>query len=159
MRRSISIAAALGLSALQAGSAQSATQVVHFQVHPVNEIAVAGSPQLTVTTAAAGSVPSSVTSSANSFSVTTNQTDAKITASIASAMPTGVTLFVQLDAPVGAVSLGMQPLGPAPVDLVTSISHVSAPGLTLTYRLDATPDAGVIADGTRVVTYTITAGA
>ena len=159
MRRSVIVAAALSLFALQVGLAQSATQVVHFQVHPVNQIAVSGSPQLTVTTAAAGGAPNSVTSSGNSFSVTTNQTDAKITASIASPMPAGVTLSVQLDAPAGALSLGAQPLGPAPVDLVTSISHVSASGLTLTYRLDATPEAGVIVDGTRVVTYTITGGA
>lgn len=159
MRRTFLIAAVMGLCAPQSGWAQTATQIVHIQVHPINQIAVTGSPQLSVTTAAAGSMPSSAMTSANSFAVTTNQTNAKITASIASGMPTGVTLSVQLAAPSGALSLGMLPLGTTPVDLVTSISRVSVSGLTLTYRLDATPDAGVIADDSRVVTYTITGGA
>ena len=159
MRRTFLIAAVMGLCAPQSGWAQTATQIVHIQVHPINQIAVTGSAQLSVTTAAAGSMPSSATTSANSFAVTTNQTNAKIAASIASGMPTGVTLSVQLDAPSGARSLGLLPLGTTPVDLVTSISRVSVSGLTLTYRLDATPDAGVIADDSRVVTYTITGGA
>ena len=159
MRRSLIIAAAMGLCAPQSGWAQAATQIVHFQVHPINEITVTGSPQLSVTTAAAGSMPSSATSTGNSFAVTTNQTDAKISASLSAAMPQGVTLSVDLGAPPGASTAGLQPLGTTPVDLVTSISRVRASGLSLTYQLDATPDAGVVSEDTRVVTYTITAGA
>jgi hypothetical protein len=44
------------------------------------------------------------------------------------------------------------------VDLITALTHVNASALTLTYQLDATPAAGVVPSGTRVVTYTITGG-
>jgi CheY-like chemotaxis protein len=139
-------------------AAQTATQTVTFQVDAINLVGVAGTPSLTVTTGTAGTATTSVTSSGESWAVTTNQTGAKITASLASAMPAGLTLSATMTAPSGAASAGLQPLSTTAVDMVTTITRLSAPGLSMSYRLDATPAAGVVSSTTRVVTFTITGG-
>ena len=149
--------AALAFAA-SAANAQTATQTVTFQVDPINQVAVTGTPSLLINAAVAGSAPTSVTSASNSWAVTTNQSTAKITASIASAMPSGLTLSAQLGAPSGATSTGLKALGTSAVDMVTGITKVNASGLSLSYQLDATAAAGVVASATRVVTYTITGG-
>jgi hypothetical protein len=138
--------------------AQTAQQTVTFQVDAINQVAVSGTPSLRITTAPAGNAPTSVTAAGATWAVTTNQSGAKITASIASAMPTGLTLSANLGAPSGASSAGTQALGTTAVDLVTGISKLNASGLALTYTLDATAAAGVVASATRVVTFTITGG-
>jgi DNA-binding response OmpR family regulator len=157
MSRNIIISGLLVLAAAASASAQSATQSVAYQVNAINQIAVTGTPTLTITTATAGSAPSSVTSTGHTWAVTTNQTGAKITASIPSNMPAGVTLSANLGAPAGATSAGLMPLTTVAADLVTGITKLAATGLTVTYQLDATAAAGV-QTGTRVVTYTITGG-
>lgn len=139
-------------------SAQTATQSVSIAVNPINQIAFTGSPSLTITTAAAGSNPTSVSDASATWAVTTNQTGAKITASIASALPAGVTLSVALAAPAGGSSAGSQALGVTAVDVVTSITKLAQGGLGVTYTLGATAAAGVVASTSRVVTYTITGG-
>jgi hypothetical protein len=154
----VAMGALVALAAVNTASAQTATQTVTFQVTAINQIAVAGSPSLVINAAAAGSAPTSVTSSGNTWSVTTNQSGASITALIASAMPAGVTLSANLTAPAGATSTGTTALGVTAVNVVTGITKLNASGLALSYQLDATAAAGVIASGTRVVTYTITGG-
>lgn len=149
---------ALMTGAVSAAAAQTATQVVTFQVDAINQVAFTGSPSLTINTATAGSAPSAVTNSTASWAVTTNQTGAKITASISSAMPTGVTLAVNLSAPTGASSAGSQALGTTAVDLVTSITKIAQGSLGVTYSLTATAAAGVVSSTSRTVTYTITGG-
>jgi hypothetical protein len=152
------ILASLALfGAATAASAQTATQVVTFQVDAINQIAFSGSPSLVVNTATAGSNPSASTSAA-SWAVTTNQTGSKITASIGSNMPAGLTLSVNLAAPAGASSAGAQSLSTVAVDLVTSITMLAQGALGVTYTLDATAAAGVVASTSRTVTYTITGG-
>lgn len=150
--------AAVGALVSHSAFAQTATQTVTYEVDAINQIAVTGSPSLLINTATAGSAPTSVTSSGNTWSVTTNQSSAKITASIASAMPTGLTLSANLGAPSGASSSGLQALGTTAVDMVTGITKLNATGLSLSYQLDATATAGVVSSATRVVTYTITGG-
>ena len=149
---------ALSVLAVRAASAQTATQTVTFQVNAVNQIAVTGAPTLLINTAVAGSAPTSATSVGNTWAVTTNQTGAKITASIPAAMPVGLTLSANLAAPAGGTSAGLLPLGTVAVDLVTGITKVFAAGLGLSYQLDATAAAGVVPSSTRLVTYTITGG-
>src|SRR5579864_8841839 len=100
----VTTAAAICIS--RGALSQSATQVVTFQVDPVNQIAMTGTPSLVINTATAGSGPTSVQATGSAWSVTTNQTGAKISASIPSAMPTGLTLSAQLSAPSGAASAG-----------------------------------------------------
>lgn len=141
-----------------AARSQTATQVVTFQVDPVNQIALTGSPSLLINAASPGNGPTSVQSTGNAWSVTTNQTGAKVTASIASAMPAGLTLSAQLSAPTGATSAGLKPLGTTGVDLVTGLTKLNSASLSLTYQLDATAAAGVSPSSARVVTYTITGG-
>ena len=140
-----------------AASAQTATQSVTFQVDAINQIALSGSPSLVVNTATAGSAPTTATATA-SWAVTTNQTSAKITASIGSAMPTGLTLQVNLAAPSGASSAGAQTLSTTAVDVVTGITKLSQASMSVSYSLAATAAAGVVSSTTRTVTYTITGG-
>jgi hypothetical protein len=151
-------AVALALVAFGAVSVQAqATQTVTFQVNAINQIAFTGSPSLTITTAVAGSAPTSVTDASASWAVTTNQTGAKISASMP-AMPAGLTLSSSLTAPTGGTSVGFLALSATAVDLVTGITKIAQGALGVSYKLDATAAAGVVASGTRIVTYTITGG-
>ena len=156
-RSTFVLLAALAVAA-PAAQAQTATQTVTFQVNAINQIAFVGAPSLTITTATAGSAPTSVTDATSSWAVTTNQTGAKITASIASNMPTGLTLSSSLVAPAAATSAGFLSLSTTAVDLVTGITKLAQGALGVSYQLDATPAAGVVASATRLVTYTITGG-
>jgi hypothetical protein len=156
-RRSLLSLALLAVAGT-AAQAQTATQTVTFAVNAINQIAFTGSPSLTIITAVAGSAPTSVTDGTASWAVTTNQSGAKITASIASNMPTGLTLSSSLTAPSGASSAGYQALSTVAVDLVTSITKLAQGSLGVSYQLDATPAAGVVVSATRLVTYTITGG-
>ena len=149
---------ALALLAVTATAAQAQTQTVTFAVNAINQIAFTGAPSLTITTAVAGAAPTSVTDATSSWAVTTNQTGAKITASIPTAMPTGLTLSANLAAPAGATSAGFTALGTVAVDVVTVITKLAQGSLGVSYKLDATAAAGVVASSTRVVTYTITGG-
>jgi hypothetical protein len=155
--RTILPAAALFAMA-QAASAQTANQIVTIQVDAINVIAFAGSPSLVINTAVAGSAPSSATNATATWAVTTNQTGSKITASLSSAMPAGLTLSANLGAPTGAASNGLTALGVGAVDLVTGITKLAQGTLGVTYQLDATVAAGVVASQSRTVTYTITGG-
>jgi hypothetical protein len=155
----LSLGALVALFAVSSNaSAQTATQTVTFQVSAINQVAVTGTPSLTINAAVAGSAPTSVTASGNTWSVTTNQSGASITASIPTAMPSGLTLSANLVAPSGATSTGLTALGTTAVNVVTGITKLNASGLGLTYQLDATAAAGVVGSATRVVTYTITGG-
>ena len=156
--RRFAAVAALVVVAAPLAHAQTATQTVTFAVNAINQIAVTGAPSLTITTATAGSAPTSVTDATATWAVTTNQTGAKITASIATNMPAGLTLSSSLAAPTGGASAGFQALSTVAADVVTGITKLAQSGLVVTYKLDATAAAGVIASGTRVVTYTITGG-
>ena len=138
--------------------AQPTTQVVTFEVLPINVISFTGTPSLTITTAVAGSNPTTVTLSTSRWNVTTNQTGAKITASIPTNVPTGLTLSVNLQAPTGGTSLGYRALSTISQDLVTGVTKRNQTNRTVNYRLAATAAAGVVASTTRVVTYTITGG-
>jgi hypothetical protein len=138
--------------------AQTATQVVQFQVNAINQIAVTGSVSpMVINSATAGSAPASVTSTGSTYAISTNESNQKITASIDQPMPSGVQLEVALVAPGGASSAGNVTLGTASADLVTGISSTAASSLPITYRLSATPIAQV-SPSTRTVTFTIVAG-
>ena len=150
--------AALMLVAAATAGAQTATQTVTFQVDAINQIAFSGSPSLVINTATAGSNPTSATSNTATWAVTTNQAGAKITASIGSNMPAGLTLEVSLAAPAGASSAGSQSLSTTAVDVVSGITRLAQGSLGVTYSLTATAAAGVVSSTSRTVTYTITGG-
>lgn len=144
-------------SAATIASAQTATQTVTFQVDAINQIAFSGSPSLVISTATAGSDPTSATAT-GTWAVTTNQTGAKITASIGSNMPSGLTLTVNVAAPSVGSSTGAQTLSTTAVDVVTGITKHAQGGMSLSYSLSATAAAGVVSSTSRTVTYTITGG-
>jgi hypothetical protein len=138
--------------------AQTATQVIRFEVAAITQIGVTGSTApLAITTATAGSSLTSVTGSGSSLAVTTNESNKKITAALDEPLPAGVTLEVTLAAPTGASSHSYVALSTSGSDLVTGISATNAASLPLTYRLSATPQAS-IGTQTRTITYTIVSG-
>jgi len=145
------------LTAASAAQAQTATQSVTFQVDAINEIAFTGSPSIAIVTATAGSAPTAEQAT-GTWAVTTNGSSMKLTASINSAMPAGLTLTANLTAPTGGSSAGATSLGTVAADVVTGISQKAESGLNVTYELTAALSAGVVSSQSRTVTYTITAG-
>jgi hypothetical protein len=146
-----------GLSGL-ALAGNTAQQTVTYQVDAINEISVSGSPgPLVVNSATAGSEPNEDTDNSTNWAITTNQTARKITGSINTAMPTNVTLEINLTAPTGGVSENDVSLSATDADLVTSIETVAESGLTITYTLSATVAAGVVPQAQKTVTITLTA--
>src|SRR6266545_6919173 len=139
--------------------AQTATQVVRFQVNAINQVAVSGSPApMVINSATPGSAPAPVIGGGTTYALTTNESNQKITASIDQPLPSGVTLEVTLSAPAGASSAGAVPLSTAGADVVTGISSASASALPITYRLSATPAVQMSAPESRTVTFTIVSG-
>lgn len=139
------------------GQTDEAGASVDFEVEAINLISISGNPSALVISAASGGTPTSVTNTSTTYSVTTNETGQKITGEIDEDMPAGVTLSVKLAAPSGASSEDWVDLTAEPADLVTGITTVHGAGLSVEYRLAATLEAGVV-DGSRTLTYTITAG-
>jgi hypothetical protein len=139
-------------------SAQSANQVVTFRVNPISEIAVSGAPMPIVVDAPRAGVETSAMVGGTSYAITTNEGNQKISAALDRPMPDGVTLAVSLGAPDGGASRGLVPLGTRASDVVTAIPAGAGHGLPIVFALSATKVARRGASGTRIVTYTISAG-
>lgn len=134
-----------------------ANQTVTYEVTAINEMSASGNPgNLTVNAAVAGSAPTLVSDATTTYAITTNESR-KITGSINTDMPSGVTLSVALAAPGVGSSLGDVTLTDAAADLVTGITPVAASSNEITYKLSATPAAGVVPSATKTVTLTIAA--
>ena len=149
------IALAAALSS-QAGAQTTANQTVAFKIEPINAITVSGSPTLIANPGQATPVirPGSVaTSNAQTWSVTTTESNISVTARIDAPMPNGVELKAGLAAPSGATSAGYQTLSTTPVVLVSGLSKQNAAALALSYQLDATNAPNVAAAGSRTVTF------
>ncbi len=137
-----------------------ANQTVTFEVSAINELSVSGNPAaLIIDAATAGSEPDQATDASTTYALTTNEAGRRITGSIDVAMPSGVTLTINLVAPTDATSAGDIVLDVADQDLVTGIGALAESGKTITYKLDATVAAGVVASDTRTVTLTLLAEA
>jgi hypothetical protein len=80
----------------------------------------------------------------------------KVTASLNSIMPPGVTLTVTITAPTGATALGPVTLDATTRDVVSNIINKTAETKTITYSLSATAAAGVVTSQSRTVTFTLT---
>jgi hypothetical protein len=150
-----SILAAVALTAVASIAGAQTTQSVTFQVSAINQLSFSGAPSLTISTATAGSAPTSVSSSGVTYAITTNEASKKIKAALSANMPAGVTLSVDMEAPAGAASTGVTALSTTDANLVTGITKLNASGLEMTYTLAATSAAGVIASASRTVTFTI----
>lgn len=165
IKHSKSIVAALlaaGLLSLasHALAGDTASQTVTFQVTPINELSVSGNPgALVVSTATAGQAPDIVSDASTTYAITTNESDRKITGAINTAMPSGVTLRVALQAPAGSgTSQGPTALTTTAQDLVTGISTLNEASRAITYSLQASSAAGVVPSASKTVTLTILAG-
>lgn len=118
-------------------------------------LSVSGDPStLIVQSAAAGSQPDPDLDSSTTYDVTVLATS-KIVGRVDAALPSGVDVKIELEAPAGAVSHGKVTLTTSDQDLVTDIASGSYSGLAITYELTATVDAGVVALDDRTVTLTV----
>lgn len=119
------------------------------------DITVSGSPgTLAVTSAVAGSQPTSVTNTSTTYAITTLLTST-VVGSVNTAMPSGVTLAIQLAAPPFATSAGFVTMTTTPTNLVTGIPILTnQSNLMITYRLSATVNASQVTNATRTVTFT-----
>jgi hypothetical protein len=119
-------------------AADTATQDVDITVQAVNEISVGATVALTINSATAGSNPSGTATS--SWNITTNSTASKkVTAQLAAALTSGLSLSVNLQAPSTGTSAGLTALSSGTgSDVVTSIEAVAASGLTISYSATAT---------------------
>lgn len=122
-------------------------------------MAVNGSPGLLrITTAVAGSAPTTVTEATTQYSTNTLliMNKSRITAVLNSPMPAGVTLTITLAAQTFATNLGEITLSTTAQSVVTDIPALStASNLAITYRMSATSAAGVVGSSSRTVTLTI----
>ncbi|MDO9265251.1 MAG: hypothetical protein Q7U02_14875 [Desulfosalsimonadaceae bacterium] len=152
----LTVVLVIGASGIAMAGA-TANQTVTYQVSAINELAVSGSPDaLIVNTATAGSAPDEVSNALTTYDITTNETR-KLTGAINTAMPSGVTLKVALAATAGGTSAGDVTLTDTAADLVTGVAPIAAADNTITYKLSATPAAGVVASAVKTVTLTIAA--
>jgi hypothetical protein len=125
-----------------------AQDALQFQVAP-------GS--LVINSAVAGSAPTAKSTSTGRYRVRVASGTRRISASINSPLPSGVTLTITLVAPSGATSVGPVTLSTTPQTVVTNVTNTSfSPNLGITYTLTATTAAGVIASANKTVTLSLT---
>ena len=152
------VLALLGLAASVALAGTTATQTVTYSVSAINEISASGDPAaLNITTAVAGSEPSTATNAVTTYSISTNETGKKITAVINTDVAAG-TLKINLADPDGAgaaTSLGDVTLSSAPADCVTGIDSQAASAKTITYKFSAVIADGIIGSTNKTVTLTL----
>ena len=120
-------------------------------------LTVSGSPAaMTITSAIAGSDPTSATNSATTYSAVVVLAS-HITAALNSNMPTGVTLTITLAVAAGATSSGPVVLDVTARNVATNV-NLSQLNQTITYNLSALASAGVVASQSRTVTLTLVTG-
>ena len=157
--RFAAIAGGLLLAVALSAHAQTATQVVRFQVTAINQIAVSGSvAPMIISSAAAGRASSPVTAAGTSYAITTNEGRQKISAALDRSMPAGITLELTMQPPAGATSPGPVWLTTAGADVVTDIPATSAAALPIVYKLAADAAVQLSAPSSRTVTFTIISG-
>ena len=110
---------------------------------------------LVVSTATAGSPPTPDIDAATTYNVRVHNTALKkITAQLDAPMPAGVTLTVTLAPPPGATSLGPVTLDAVQRDVLINVTNVNA-SFTVTYQVNATIAAGIVAPASRTVTFNL----
>lgn len=140
------------------GQSATATQGLTLAVSPVTLIAVnGGSLSLTINAGTAGeNALTAVNSTVSTYSITHNKgTVKKITGSLDSNLPTGISITANLASTKGS-SAGAVTLSTTAVDLVTGISKGADKNQTVTYNFQANADAGELASVVKTVTYTLT---
>jgi len=158
MKRSLLVAALVGLILIFAGgaSAQTATQVVSFTVASFQQITVGPGPIALDIVAWTGADDNLTPATGSStYSILQNVGVSRITAQLNSDVPAGTTLEVQLTpGPAKGSSAGYQTLTSTAVNVVTGIPRCTDNARAIDYRFSANASAGPIS-GNRTVTYTL----
>lgn len=129
---------------------------VTYSIENFSSISLSGNPwTCNMTTAVAGQQPTPDSDSSTTYNITTNSSGAAITAALAAALPSGVTLGINLQAPPGATSLGNVILSTTPQNVVTGIANGANTGLQITYTMSATTSAAIVSNATIDINYTL----
>lgn len=108
---------------------------------------------MTVNTAVAGQPPTAVTDASTTYTIVATGTARGVTGKLNTALPTGVTLTVTMAACGGGTSYGPIVLTATAQNLVHGITTTGTGcTATITYQVDATAAAGVVALQTKTVT-------
>ncbi len=138
-------------------AASSAVQIINVPVAPITAFTISGNPAaMKINSAIPGMQPTDEVNATTTYSISTNESNKKITGMLNSNMPADTYLKIRLAAPSGAVSSGDVILSSKPADLVTGISKVAESGKTITYTFSSTVAAGIISSGMRTVILTVT---
>lgn len=159
MRKTAAVLIILLFTSSRLAAAITITQSLAVAVSEIYVISV-GSPSvsLTLSTPSAGSDFSPQTNAMTSYNISLNSTTVrKITASLRSSLPTGITLAVALAAPSEGSSSGSVNLTTSAQDVVRGLSQLSGSGLVITYTLSALLAQSAVGSNTNVVTYTLIA--
>jgi hypothetical protein len=120
---------------------------------------ISGSPgAMRINAAIAGQLPTDDQELSTTYTVKAQnkKSPLKIMARLNVAMPPGVTLTIEMQAPSGAVGNGPVTLDATDREIVGSIDNNKAQTRSITYTLSATPAAGVVAPQSRTVIFTLT---
>jgi len=136
------------------------TAVVTYEVESITQLNLTGAASVKIVAGTAGQgLPSATDSSGVTYDITNNAgTDSKkLIGKINTAMPANTILSVNVTAPSGALSAAFVALTASDQDLVTGIDNVNEAGVAISFKLEATVAAGVIASATKTFTMTVVA--
>lgn len=141
-------------------SAQPVTDsvTVTYEVVAITQLNLNGAASLTIVAGTAGAgLPEVINSTGVTYDITNNDGSKKLVGKINTAMPANTTLSVNVTAPSGATSADFVALTASDQDLVTGIDNVNEAALAISFKLEATVAAGVIASATKTFTMTVVA--
>lgn len=138
-------------------SAQPVTDsvTVTYEVTAITQLNLNGAASLTIIAGTAGAGLPSMTASGVTYDIANNDGSRKLVGKINEVMPAGTTLSVDVTAPSGALSAGFVALIASDLELVTGIGNVDEALVPMTFKLEATVAAGVIASATKTFTMTV----
>jgi len=158
----LTLAAAAACFIIGAGtaSAQPVTDTVDvtYEVASITQLNLNGSALVRIVAGTAGAgLPSVTDSTGVTYDITNNAgaDSKKLIGKINTAMPANTVLSVNVTVPSGAVSAGFVALTASDQDLVTGIDNVNEALVPMSFKLDATVAAGIIASATKTFTMTV----
>jgi hypothetical protein len=107
-----------------------AQQRINYRIDQINEISINGGGNSLVI-----SFDDSKTEGRAKWAITTNETNKRVVGCLDADLPSGLRLYVELQAPEGSESNGPVNVSTNPQDLVTHISRVAQGDLNITYKL------------------------
>ncbi|MFH1454026.1 MAG: hypothetical protein ABIH00_08645 [Armatimonadota bacterium] len=153
MKKLLIVLVAIAFLSTVAYAASTDTQTVYYEIDAINELVMDADFTLTVNSAIAGSEPM-VTAWWKYYAITTNDTGKKITAAINANMPDNTELKVKLWSP-GSSTEGLKILTTTAQDMAGGIEAVVDSSVGYIVSLTATVAAGLPADSSRAITFTL----